>query len=326
MDYMNAGRRPDGKVRMYLVVINPNTKYLYVHVAPKPPEDDDFENISPAEIMTAIEKKLEGTGRSLANTLWAIQSLNDKLKEITGEEHPIQYIRGDGDSAFGKIIDSPDPNDDQHQRSKNKEPDIELGHRTYKSNIFTKTLKEKGIELYLSTAKYINKNRSVDRVIRTIRDMVADRKEVLLDPDVMQNVVEIYNNTPHSAFDNKFTPLQVQKNADLEEYYIRENLSRLDEATMLQREAGFFNYKPGNMLLIHIPKAKTDKKFEKKRRAFSEVAMFAEYEHGNVNCYRMIRNGAYFEPSTLITLPTYYTKYVAASLEELPRRYRQLII
>jgi hypothetical protein len=51
---------------------------------------------------------------------------------------------------------------------------------------------------------------------------------------------------------------------DLEEYYIRENLKRLDEVKQLQNVEGLFFYKPGDILLIHIDNAKNAEKLNKR--------------------------------------------------------------
>jgi hypothetical protein len=148
--------------------------------------------------------------------------------------------------------------------------------------------------------------------------------------------VDIYNNTPHAAFVTElsqtgkpgfaYTPLQVQLNPDLEEYFIRENMSRLNEVKDLQREAGFFNYRKGNVLLIHLNKAKTSELFDKKRRAFNEVAIFEAYQNGNVLCFRLTRRAGQVQKlPTPILLPIYFTKFISNSLDELPQRFQQLI-
>jgi hypothetical protein len=149
----------------------------------------------------------------------------------------------------------------------------------------------------------------------------------------IDRAVVAYNNTLHSAFDHQFTPLQAQTNPDIEEYYIRENMSRLNEVKELHRDAGFFNYKPGNVLLVHIDKSKTDSKFDKKRRAFNEVAIFTQYVNGNVMCDRLTRDEARKivklpqdgRSKGRVVIPIYYTKYVAPSLAELDKRFYALI-
>jgi hypothetical protein len=279
----------------HLFVINVNTKYL--HVFPLP----------------------VGEQETLEYTLSGIQQIKESIEKMTNEVSTIHYIRGDADKTFGKIVASEDA-----IVAFTRNPVI-LGHKTYVRNIFTNWLDDNKIEMFLNSSDYVNKNRTIDRVCRTVRDIVGPDQDLLRDPEIMAQIVKIYNNTPHAAFDNKFTPYQVQMNPDIEEYYIRENMSRLDEVTTLQREAGFFNYKPGNALLIHINKAKTNEKFDKKRRAFNEVARFVRYENGNVNCERLTRAGGKIVGDKRITIPIYYTKYLAPSINEIPKKYLQLI-
>jgi hypothetical protein len=168
--------------------------------------------------------------------------------------------------------------------------------------------------------------------------MVGENQIKLMEPNFMKEMVDRYNSNLHAAFNYKFTPKQVQMNPDLEEYFIRENLDRLAEAKTLQREAGFFDYRPGNVLLIHLDKSKTKEGFDKKRRAFNELALFVQYQNGNVVCDRLARDGKgkiirklNITPKTnvvtidRIVIPIYFTKFVCASLDDLPDRYQQLV-
>jgi hypothetical protein len=47
---------------------------------------------------------------------------------------------------------------------------IRLGKMIYKRNTFLDYFASEGITLYLNSSPFLNKNRVVDRVIRTIRD------------------------------------------------------------------------------------------------------------------------------------------------------------
>jgi hypothetical protein len=69
----------------------------------------------------------------------------------------------------------------------------------YKKNTFLDYLACEGITLYLNSSPFLNKNRVVDRVIRTIRDKIGVRSNLWIDI-----------NPPHSAFYHMFTPFQVQ--------------------------------------------------------------------------------------------------------------------
>jgi hypothetical protein len=163
----------------------------------------------------------------------------------------------------------------------------------------------------------VNKNRVVDRAIRTIRDKLGVNAALWLDPKIVTKTVQEYNNKKHSAFYREFTPNQVQHNRDMEEYFIREHEMILNNVTEEQREEGLYNYKKGNILLIHLDLSKTDDKFKKQRRAFNQLAEFIEYDHGNVNCFILERGRRGKE----ITLPIYYTKFVSSDLSTIPNEY-----
>jgi hypothetical protein len=196
----------------------------------------------------------------------------------------------------------------------------------YVRNPFTEFLEANNIELFLDKSKFTNKVNVINRAIRTIRDMAGENPNILADKNVMDQVVEAYNNRPHAAFDNRFTPLQVQSNPDLEEYFIREQLERLREVKELQRDAGFFDSRPGNVLLIHLNKAKTKDMFDKKRRAFNEVAIFVNYQNGNVLCDRLQRTPqGGIQRGTRVLIPIFYTRRVAQSLDTLAKQFQQLI-
>jgi hypothetical protein len=61
-------------------------------------------------------------------------------------------------------------------------------------------LNSEHISLYLNSSLFINKNRIVDHVIRTIRDKLSIREQFWLDADYMSLIVNEYNNTQHKAF------------------------------------------------------------------------------------------------------------------------------
>jgi hypothetical protein len=255
------------------------------------------------------------------------------IKTLEQEFPPatVHYIRGDGDRAFGTIVNEPpeEINADVVQPTR-----VRLGNQWFVSNPFTEYLQAKEIEMYLDSSKFTNKVRSLDRAVRTIRDIVGENRRLLMNTDVMKQALEIYNNTVHSAFGNKFTPKQVQSNPDLEEYFIRDNIERLHEIKALQQDAGFFNYKTGDIILIHLDRSKTTTSMVKKRRAFNEVSIFVQYQNGNVVCQRLRRNGQggivlvprNSEDLGLVMIPIYYTKLVAPTLKDLPKKYQQLII
>jgi hypothetical protein len=146
-----------------------------------------------------------------------IKNINDHV-ETLNPNLKINNIQADGDSKFGKMIED------------NEIPDkIRLGKMTYKRNVFLDSLASQGITLYLNPSPFVNKNRVVDRVIRTIRDKLGVRGILWLDINHMAQLVDEYNHTPHSAFYNMLTPFQVQFTRDLERYFMKENEYKLEE-------------------------------------------------------------------------------------------------
>ena len=65
----------------------------------------------------------------------------------------------------------------------------------------------------------------IDRVIRTIRDMAYVMKVGVITPNVMNEIVNQYNNAPHKGLSKwagfSVTPNDVQNNPDLEEYIVK---------------------------------------------------------------------------------------------------------
>jgi hypothetical protein len=60
---------------------------------------------------------------------------------------------------------------------------------------------------------------------------------------------------------------------------------------------------------------------EKQRRVFGRLAVFLQYEYGNVTCQLLMR--AWNDPNNVvrsppITIPIYYTKLVADSFDTIP--------
>jgi hypothetical protein len=195
---------------------------------------------------------------------------------------------------------------------------VKLGVMTYKRNIFLDYLESKKITLYLNSSPFLNKNRVVNRVIRTTRDKLGVRTNLRLDIEHMAHTINDYNNTPYIAFS-----FQVQFTRNLERYFIRENEYKLEEINKKQEEANLKNYELGNILLIHLDFAKTGSRFAKKRRTFNKLARFISYDFGNVKCYvysvieRHIKNP--------ITIPIYYTKYIAESERLISQKYKELL-
>jgi hypothetical protein len=169
------------------------------------------------------------------------------------------------------------------------------------------------------SSSYINKNRVIDRAIRTIKDGVGINKKLLLLPSIVIKIVEYYNNTPHKAFFNYFTPTQVNNDKEIEAWYIRKQQRKLTDILLLQQRH-HFKYQPGNILLIHLPLSKTPQRFSKRRRNFDMLASFIEYVHGNVKV-KILNN-----MNDEVIVPIYYTIFVSVDLEHLPLQYKRLFL
>ena len=273
--------------KYYLILININTKFLFALPIKK--------NTTPSVEITKI----------------LIKDVNDHLESLR-PDLKINNIRADGDSKFGKMIED-----------SSRITMVKLGDFMYKRNTFLDYLYSQKITLYLNSSPFINKNRVVDRVIRTIRDRLGVRENLWLDTEYMANLVEDYNHTPHNAFYGMFTPFQVQFTRDLERYFIKENEYKLEKINQMQEESNLKDYKPGNILLIHLDFAKTASIFVKKRRTFNKLAKFISYDFGNVKCY--VYNVIEQHIKNLVTIPIYYTKYLAENERSIPQKYKELL-
>jgi hypothetical protein len=292
MDWASTGNSQP--FRNYLFCININTRYLFVI-----PIDI---NKNPAQI---------DTWKSLV-----------KINNSMTEDHKLKHIRGDADTTFGYHFYEQEP---QLVSSLQEPKYVRLGTTVYHGNDLTWYLLANNIELSLFPSKYTNKNRIVDRVIRTIRDMLISN-EVFLDNELVAAAVNKYNNTKHSAFDNKYSPAEVQSSHDLEEVFIRENLYRLDDVNKLQHDEGLLNYKPQNILLVNLDESKTRRAMDKRRRVFGRLAVFEKYEYGNVSCRLILRdknNNIFF--GNPITIPIYHTKFVSNNFDSIPPSIRNQI-
>jgi hypothetical protein len=239
----------------------------------------------------------------------------------------MKHIRSDADSAFGRCVleikSNTIPVEAAMIRKRRKDL-IVLGEFIHTENEFTKYLRRLNIDLYLNPSKYTNKSRIVDRAIRTIRDKLGNQN-LFFNTDIVYHAVDLYNQTPHSAFNHEFTPIEVQNNYSTEDYYIRENNYKLQKVRQAQYNEGLFRYQRGNILLVHIPRAKTSKKFKKRRRNFDTLAVFDGYVFGNVQCFRIrvINRGNTIEQwDEKYVIPIYFTKYVAANINSIPWEYR----
>jgi hypothetical protein len=201
-------------------------------------------------------------------------SVVNLLNKMLNEGIEIDNIRGDADSAFQDQL--------------------------------IQELERNGINYYFTPHVYTNRNRVVDRVMRTIRDMFDQigYRASLYDVKLMQQLVDKYNHTTHAAFNYRFTPAQVQNNKQLERIFIYDKKSKLDD---VPKNFYLNNYKLNDLILVHVPFSKIN---YKRRRNFTHLASFIQYIHGNVECKLVYPDDEY--SGDVVVIPIYYTKPYSA--------------
>ncbi|KAA6378809.1 MAG: hypothetical protein EZS28_025665 [Streblomastix strix] len=192
------------------------------------------------------------------------------------------------------------------------------GETGFKANIIKQLCDENNITSYFTSSPYTQHNRIVDSVIRTIRNGFGQDLISFANPNKMQQIVDIYNKTPHLAYQNQFTPQQVQLSRDLEGKFIRQKQQQLELQLIKQQREQLFDFKSGNILMVHVDYSRTGIRFQKQRRQFNELATFITYKNGNVVC-KLLNP---YEGISVIELPIYYCKFISDDLNSLPANYK----
>ena len=163
--------------------------------------------------------------------------------------------------------------------------------------------------------KFTNHNRIIDRLIRTFRDAFSNYKWT---SNNLEQMTWIYNNTPHGSFGNIYSPKQMHEDYEAQGIYIRANKQLLKQQKQKQIDKGLFNYRVGNILLIHLDLSRTPMVFQKKRRNFDHIGEFKRYMNGNV-VVKLMNSQL---PKNIIEVPIYYTKKIAESYDKLDDEYK----
>ena len=195
---------------------------------------------------------------------------------------------------------------------KNVRGDSERGWA--KSRRLNQFFKNNGITTFFSNSKFTNHSRVVDRVIRTFRDAFGDHKWTQHN---IEQMVEIYNNTPHSAFGNIYSPIQMQVDLEAQGIYIRAHQDRLRHQRRLQNEEGLLSYQKGNILMIHLDLSRTRHGYQKRRRTFDHIASFIRYKNNNA-VVKLLSDPMRDE---VVEIPIHFTKKVADSFESLDDKF-----
>ncbi|KAA6400808.1 MAG: hypothetical protein EZS28_003670 [Streblomastix strix] len=90
------------------------------------------------------------------------------------------------------------------------------GETGFKANIIRQFYEDNKISLYFTGSPYTQHNRVVDSVIRTIRNGFGQELIGLATPSQMQQMVEIYNKTPHLAFMNRHNQMRRKQNKEVD--------------------------------------------------------------------------------------------------------------
>jgi hypothetical protein len=307
MDYMKVNK-DDVEIK-YLFVININTKFLIVEPV--------YNNISIYETCRALYK------------------ITERLKP-----HVINNLRADADTGYG-MTRNQSTNITHYPVTDSRNlliafQEVDQLHKMH----FERFCRSLNIQkLYITKERYLNRNRIVDRAIRTIRDMIGQRIDRFLDEDYVQRIVHNYNNRPHSSYLRQYTPQEVQDNPKIEQIYINHQQELLKLAK--KQQSKFTQYQQGNILNVHIP---VDK-LHKHRRKFNALVTFVDYVHGNVlvipiqptiikipTPFGLIEQEITPEQSiynynqglTLrnsFELPIYHTKKIADNYQQIPKAY-----
>ena len=200
------------------------------------------------------------------------------------------------------------------------------GERGFNSKAITDFFKTNNIKTFISDSKYTYKLKIVDRVIRTIRDAMGLDPYWLANENLMSQLVNYYNNTKHVSLKlrdptfnkkwNYYTPAEMQNNIDLEWSYIR----KMDRKYLkvINEINKYCDYKPGNVLLIHLNLSKTSAKHEKQRRKFSNLAIFKEFKNGNA-IVDLLRPYSFMK--SYIEIPLMNTRYLCENVDKIPDNY-----
>jgi hypothetical protein len=189
--------------------------------------------------------------------------------------------------------------------------------KAFESDVLTNYLNLRNVRYFFTPQVFTNRNRVVDRVIRTIRDMFYNLgpNASLFDNNLMQKVVHAYNNKIHKWLFNRFTPNQVQHNSMIEQTYIIEKNMELDRVNHSLLEK--YKYLPGDILLCHIPVKQTIK--IKRRKNFDTLAYFIKYLHGNV----LIQ---IYNTNEQIAVPIYCTKFLVKNINMLSEEVKRTFL
>ncbi len=217
--------------------------------------------------------------KSAESSRYAINKLID-MEARKG--HNVLSIKGDGEQSFMRL------------------------HEYFPTYFDTHTGKHRRREFYFQKSPYTYHNKTIDAVMRTLRDALGPNTKRYWDgehDEIIQQLVEYYNNTWHRAID--MTPTEMHRDVEIEWAYIRHMTEVLNDVKREQILAMYHSYKPNQRLMLHLEYGKTRDKFKKRRRQFEHVGTFIEYRNGNV----VVQVDAPI--NKVIEIPIFYTRPIS---------------
>jgi hypothetical protein len=233
--------------------------------------------------------------------------------------HKPCYIKGDGERGFKAIADRMRGLIKADPRTEPKTFAL-VSNQDYRRNVHW-WLKD---DVTSGRQHLTNSYCLVDSVIRTIRNLLGKDPLRFMNHNLFFQAVRVYNNTVHSAFSNRHTPKEMQESPELEMRFVLWKERQVEEAKLKQTLGGLTGYKPGNIVLIHIPWEKTSGMFKKQRRNFSELAEFMGYDGGNADV-RLLNPIPQLSKQRLV-IPIYYTKLIADNMDSLEEKYKEQLL
>lgn len=189
----------------YLIAINVNTKYLFAGLMNNTVfNDNDTDDV-----------KVKRFSKASKDTPTYLRT----LEHLIQSGMKVKYLSGDGESAF----DSYDAWSfyTKHGITFTEVPRLQMGHYPDFMKREQKQVKTDPMHGSLGI---------IDRVIRTIRDMSYNLQEGTITPDVMNEIINQYNNAPHKTLSKyagfQVSPKMVQEDPDLEEFIVRRILQK----------------------------------------------------------------------------------------------------
>jgi hypothetical protein len=185
----------------------------------------------------------------------------------------------------------------------------------FRGQLLQDLFKRKNIQTSFNPSKYIYHVKIIDSAIKTLRDIFKNNVHMMRDENLMQQAVEIMNNTINR--NTKVTPVEMMMYPDLEYRWIRYCTQYNSKIKRKQQQKGLWNYQPNDILMICIEKEKTPHMFDKRRRTFEFLGKFIQYINGNV---KVIIVDKYLKTvGKPIEIPIYFTKFVAHEHQPLPQ-------